>query len=136
MQELDLILGQNEKFSFIEVVFNDGSDSNKDGKKYHYKTVEEFTRGDKAVVNVHGILKIVTITNVDCANDLQEHISYKWIVQRVDFTNYEHCKEVEGDVKQKLNGLRVNKLRKELEADLKETLGSDGVAEIKKIARL
>lgn len=127
MQELDLLLAQNKDFTFIGVKFQ-GSQ-----KTYHYKTLEKFEEGDKAVVDVNGELKIVEVVSIDCMLDLSSHISYKWIVQKVDFTEYERCREIEKDLKRQLNTARVAKLRRGVEEDLKAELGED---EVKKLVRL
>lgn len=128
MNELDLLLAQNKDFTFVGVRFAGSST-----KTYHYKTLEKFEEGDLAVVNVNGEFKIVEVIYTDCMLDLSSHINYKWIVQKVDTTEYDRCREVEKELTRQLNSARITKLRKGVEADLEAELGAD---EVKKLVRL
>jgi len=137
MNTIDLLLAQNKNFKFIGVNFttfySDSTKPLKAGKTYYYKTTEDFEIGDDAVVDVHGELKIVRITELDCMLDINTNIKYKWIVSKVDKTEYERCQEVEKELTCQINTIRVNQLRKECLKEIKEELGS---AEVKKLVKL
>jgi hypothetical protein len=140
MQELNLILGQNENFTFVTVVFDNQLEV-VDGigaKKYVYKTTLQLEKSDKVIVEADGRLKVVTVHEVDVGGeiDLTAYNGYKWIVDKIDLDYYNNCLEVERNVRRNLNKLKMAQLRKETEANMTELLGEEGVQEIKKIARL
>lgn len=137
MNTIDLLLAQNKDFKFVGVNFtsfyNDHSQALKTGKTYHYKTTEDFEIGDNAVVDVQGELKIVRVVELDCLLSLSDNISYKWIVSKVDKTEYSRCQEVEKELTYQINTIRVNQLKRECLKEIKEELGA---AQVKKLVRL
>lgn len=133
MNEVDLLMAQNKKFNYIGVTFFDQGITSGSSKTYHYKTLEQFLLGDKAVVYARGNLQIVEVTSVDCILEINDSINYQWAVCKIDFTEHNRCKTVEETLKTQLNSLRIKKLRTKLSEDLADELGVDGV---KALARL
>lgn len=124
MNDTNLILAQNKNFTFVGVRFLDGNNPT----SYYYKTFQKFEVGDQAVVDspISG-LTVVEVTQVDCMLDVCNHDNgnYKWIVQKVDMTDYERCRDLEKEVTKHVLGMRFNKVRKEAEEMLTEQLGQD-----------
>ena len=66
---------------------------NSNGREYTYKTLMDFEVGDLAVVEVSNHFKVVEVVAVDLVPNLSvdSEIEYKWIVQKLDTTDYESC---------------------------------------------
>lgn len=122
MKDIDMLLLQNGKVSFIGVVFSRG------GKIYHYKTIEKFEKGDTVLVFAQGKYKSVEVVQVDALN-ISSDIDYTWIVQKIDITTYERCLEVQEQVQAILNTSRLRKLQKELAVETKELMGEENFNE-------
>ena len=66
-----------EEVTYVAVQFDNTS------KAYHYKTTEEFKKGDYAVVKTSSGLTLVRVFAADCDIVPKEGIKYKWIVGKV-----------------------------------------------------
>ena len=133
MNDLNLLLAQNENFKFVEVVFNHTD------KHYVYKTALDVEVGDSLVVEAPSGFKVVEVKAVLKFNELcssKRGIKLKWVVQKVDTTEYERCKKAENDAQQHLDTARVSKMREELEASLTQQIGADALKEVKALVRL
>lgn len=77
------------------------------GKLYTYKTRIPFKRGDNAIVDVRGVLKLVEVVNVHHTPkiDYAATFEYQWIVQKVDTTAYEKVLEGEAELQNHFNVL-------------------------------
>lgn len=74
-------------------------------KEYHYLTDIEFAEEDKAVVNVDGEFKVVTVTSHRGFSKYEINKASKWIVQKLDLeAYYERLKKqaIAQDIKNKL----------------------------------
>lgn len=126
MQKINLLLAAKSKnFNFVEVKFNDYEQTK---KTYTYKTLEDFKKGDLAVVKSpfggYGGLKVVEIHNVNIYPD-NDVYRYKWIVQRLDLSNYNHCMDVEKNMLTTINALEFNKCVEEFRNEAEKALGAD-----------
>ena len=66
---------------------------NSNGREYTYKTLMDYLVGDLAVVEVSNHFKVVEYVAVYQVPNLSvdSEIEYKWIVQKLDTTDYESC---------------------------------------------
>lgn len=138
MQEINLILAQDERFNFVGVRFKPAfRDQAHNPKVYHYKTIEQFEVGDLAIVEspTDGFV-IVEVVETDCLSQITDKYRYKWIVQKIDSSNYEKHLEMENGVVAKINSMRLKKMRREYEKELQLTLGDDGVEELNSLVKL
>lgn len=134
MNEINLLLAQNEAFRFVQVTFP-GSPN----KPYTYKTLTPFEPGDTAVVHTPSDgFKCVEVQKVLQLHELEtsQHIKYKWIVQKVETTNYNELVDKENEAQALLNTSKTKKLVDELREDLVDRIGEDQVAELQKLTRL
>lgn len=68
---------------FVKVIFNQFS------KGYHYKTNLNLEVGDLVIVKTPSEYKVVEVFQIGCEVDEENSdIEYKWIVQKLDLTNY------------------------------------------------
>lgn len=82
---------QPTNYTTVMVKFEEG------GKQYTYKTyIEDFKVGDQAVVDVKGVTKVVTISQVHKAPRLDANApwEYRWIVCKVDRDVYEQVERL------------------------------------------
>lgn len=77
------------------------------GKLYTYKTRLKLVKGDWVIVVVNHVVKVVEVVNVHAAPriDFDAPYDYKWIVQKVDFANYNKILEEEEGIKHHLDTL-------------------------------
>lgn len=115
-----------QDFNTVGVRFTDSN------KEYTYKTNDTFELGDSAVVCPNGILKIVRISRVDETPqiDFGSNVEYKWIVQKIDTTNYANITDQEERMAVELRKSIANKKRNEVKAALIEQIGAEGEAEL------
>jgi len=134
MSDLNLFLAtQNRDFKIVVVTFP-GSP-----KPYHYKTLEaNINACDLVVVEAPGGFKIVEVLEV--LNPLETEFSsryqLKWLVCKVDTTNYDKCVEMEKEATKALNQLKYAKRSEEVVEQLNERLGKAGVDIVTKLVRL
>lgn len=74
-------------FGYIAVKF-----SKFEQRRYTYRTNQQFETGDFAVVNAAGSLKVVEVVELDVKVKKNLPYAIKWIIQRVDFDNYNKLK--------------------------------------------
>ena len=113
-----------EDLKTVKVAFQQEFDI-ENQKHYTYKTIEDFEIGDFAVVKVKGILKIVKIASIDEVCDLNHssNIEYKWIIKKIDLSEYERLIDIEKQFKDKLKKIEQKKLRNKAKIFLSESLG-------------
>lgn len=96
------------------------------GKVYTYKTLDDYEVGDFAVVfTPRNTFDVVMITRVDKVPqiDVDSGLSYKWLVQRIDATQYDSLVDREQEFNNKLLEVQASKLAEQAKAALGETLG-------------
>jgi hypothetical protein len=83
---------------------------------YTYKARGAIAVGDSVVVEAHGALCIATVVGVDAAPrlDLDSDLDYKWIVQRVDRTEYDKAQYEEQEFADTLQHVEAIRQREEL----------------------
>ena len=95
---------------------------NNPSKTYTFKTVEDLIAGDLVLVpsGADNTIKVVEVVSVDpsVVLDVDSDIEYKWVIGKVDLTNYNHITQVEVGLVQKLteakNKAVVNQARQAL----------------------
>lgn len=132
MNELNLLLAQNKNFNFIGIKFRHQNGGHSD-KTYFYKTLLQFEVGNECIVkSPHHGLEVVDVVEIDCMTEIESG-SYKWVVQKVDTTEWSRCKDVEDQLQRTINSLRLTKLRKEFKNELIEELGVTAVRKLPKL---
>lgn len=131
MNEVNLVMAQNPKFKFVNVVFETNRELLKHNKKYSYKTMLDLKEGELVVVKVGEDFKCVTVVEEDVtaqciANETRE---WRWVVCRVDTTDYCNNLDVENKVTRAVAEVKVNNLVREAKIALEEQLG-DGAKEV------
>jgi hypothetical protein len=127
-----LIADANPALTFLKVTFP-GSN-----KQYTYKTIEDIKEGDSAVVDAPSGLTVVNVVEAIPAVEYDMNFGFpvKWVVQKIDCTNYERCVQMERQVRKQLSVLQQVKQRKEFILGLEQELGKDGIDAVKKLVRL
>jgi Pyruvate/2-oxoacid:ferredoxin oxidoreductase gamma subunit len=120
------ILLADERVKFIGVRF-----ANYAGTVYTYKTIDQTIKeGDLVVVPSSDYAKkgradettsrfgsIAVVDSDDVAVNMQSSdIEYKWIIQKIDVTNYEKIIEVEKEIVEKIRGMELKTNRAKLAA--------------------
>lgn len=106
----------------VSVIFNS------DSKMYTYKTTEDFKVDDFAIVppTVEGRPpRIVTVIEVHSVPRLDPNaqFDYKWVIGKVDFTDYNQLLSLENTVGDTLRGLEHKAIRDKTKAMLAEEYG-------------
>ena len=134
MSDLNLLLAeQNENFKIVKVTFPNTS------KVYTYKTVIDLEKGDQVIVDAPSSgFTIVEVQEIIPAieTNLDFGFNVKWIVSKVDTEQYDVCIVMERTVTKSLNKLKYSRRRTELIQDLENSIGSDGLNNVKKLIRL
>ena len=131
------ILLADERVKFIGVRF-----ANYSGTEYTYKTIDGSIKiGDMVVVPSSDYVKkgradettsrfgsIALVTSEDVPVNMQSDIEYKWIIQKIDVTNYEKIVEVEKEIVEKIRGMELKTNRQKLAAMF--GLDSDSVKQL------
>lgn len=67
------------------------------GRYYTYKTLLHLAIGDKVVVDVNGVYKVVDVVEVHSKPkiDPKATFAYKWIVSKVDLDGYKYIKKLD-----------------------------------------
>ena len=119
------ILLADERAKFIGVKFGNYS-----GTEYVYKTIDTSIKvGDLVVVPSSDYVKkgradettsrfgsIAVVSNDDVAVNMQSDMEYKWIIQKIDASNYEKIIEVEKEIVEKIRGMELKTNRAKLAA--------------------
>lgn len=163
MHDINVILSQDENFNFVGVQFRgpDGrpgyadsapwlrdEDLNKERKReltqrytnnnrktYYYKTFEKFEIGDMAVVDSPvGGLVVTDVVAIDCMLEAGER-PCRWLVQKVDMTQYLASMAREKEVNAYLGKIRLNELRNNAFKGLTESLAPGEVNSLISIAK-
>ncbi len=128
MNEVNLLLSQNPKFKFVEVRFRTGA------KTYTYKTMLDVELEEFVLVPIYqdgdednAKIKMAKVVSIGEIAHLSSSHNYRWIVQKVDMSHFEHCCEVEENVAKELSKVRAASLRKKLLDNLQEQVGEEGV---------
>lgn len=134
MSDLNLFLAEaNENFKIVVVQFPSSS------KKYSYKTVLDIQEGDLVVVDApstgYTVLEAVEVIPA-IETELTHNFQLKWVVDKVNLTHYEECKQMEREATKTLNQLKYTRRRKELLTDLEGVIGADGIDKVKRLVRL
>lgn len=135
MQLIDTFLAENENFKFVKVVFAPYTGT----QEYTYKTLLDLEEEDFVVVQTPNTgYQVVQVRSVmePLEADVNPDIRYKWVVQKVDFADYETCKEMEKEVGSRLRKAELRKRQQELRESALEFLTEDERAETAKLVRL
>jgi len=116
MKNKHLITLLQDNYTTVKAVFAGGE------KEYTFKSDIDFEDDDLAVVHVNGIFKIVRIVSTDGIPDidLDAEFEYKWIVQKIDRTEYHRKMELEKEAHHKLMMLEKASQRERLLMAFKE----------------
>lgn len=103
----------------IQVVFEST------GKVYTYKTTDaSIVIGDLVVVVARNLYQIVKVVGIDNTPNLSlDHISYKWIIQKIDKTEHDTLVALEEEAAEKLRELEQQALVTQAKTLLSEKLG-------------
>lgn len=134
MQLSNYILTENEDFKFVEVVFSPYTGLN----TYTYKTLRTDLEVDDLVVvptnKFHQVAKIKGF--IDPLDITLQDFKYKWIIQKVDTTDYDKCVEMEDAVNAKLTAATRRAKAEELKRQVTEQLTAEERSETTKLLRL
>lgn len=121
----DLILAEKENFKFVAVTFAPYSTT---GNKYYYKTLLDIEEGDFVAVttpgNKHQVVQVEEVLDYTEA-DIDEKITYKWVVQKIDFTAYEQVVEMEANLSKQLKTAERRRRLTEMKEDALSFLSDD-----------
>lgn len=94
-------------------------------KVYTYKTTIDFEENDLAIVKANGGFKVVKIVEIHKIPqiDMDSGLSYEWIVQKIDDTQYEELNKLEAEFNDHLLELEQKALRANAMTMLVEKLG-------------
>jgi hypothetical protein len=106
-------------------------------KTYTYKTLHTFNKGDLAVVNVNGVFKVVTITEIHDSPqiDIRANYKYQWIVSKVDTKDYEALTQAEEDFQKELRKVEHSSYKARAKELLAASLNVE-VAEVENAVKL
>lgn len=126
------LMAENEKFKFVSVRFPTSD------RGYTYKTMLDLVEGDKVLVDTASGMQIVTVREVlDISDvDLEANYEYKWVVQKVDFTEFEQYKQMEDDLLKYLRKKQRAHAVKAVTAGLFEDATEEEKATVKALVRL
>ena len=136
MKVIDTLLSANKNLKFVKAVFWPNTVS-----AYTYKTYLDAQVDDYAVVQVKNEYKVVKIVAVNSFEEVAHDIDYKaygikWLVQLVDFTEYDQSVESEQMLLAELKKAKDQAARKALISNLVEELGAPAVKKLTKLVRL
>lgn len=134
MSTVNLLLAQNEHFNLVKVAFKNGQ------RLYTYKSlIPDLEAGDTVIVESpsEGLVTVV-VHSVHKLHELalKADIHYKWIVQKVDLTEYERVQSAEAEAQKVINNAQTKKLHEEMRENLKDQLGADTLETVTKLVRL
>lgn len=122
------IASQRPDFKIIGVNFNSGD------KVYHYKTLLDVQEGDQILVPVQNkspsVVRVVSVKDALSCN-----LSYelKWVIQKIDFTDFDACVEMESKCQTLINRAEVRKQNTELLEEFQTYLGEEGIKELQSL---
>lgn len=123
------LLEEDVKYVKVRFLVNDN------GQSYTYKHRGEINDGDLAVVvTPSGTPALVSVVGFDDVTDLQPGITYKWLVQRIDFKEYDGLCLREVEARKALRKSITTKQREEQLAELIGDLGES--AEVRRAKRM
>ena len=127
MNKADLLLSERDNFRFYNCVFAPYTGT----KVYAYKTFEVLEPGDFAVVETptSGFQVVKVVEEADML-ELNASVQYKWLVGKVDFTQYQQSRELEATI---ITAVRKAENKRVL-ADLRDSIPE--VDEVRKLVRL
>lgn len=136
MKVVDTLLSANKSLKFVKAVFWPNIVS-----QYTYKTYLDFEADDFAVVQVKNEYKVVRIVSVSSFDEIVHDIDYskysiKWIVQRIDFEEFDASVEAEASLLTELKKAKNEAERKAVINSLVEELGQSAVKKLTKLVRL
>lgn len=121
------LIGLLQDFDFVTVVFVSQNGSHSAHYKYKIKPGLSFAVGDRVVVPVSAddCYKVATVLNVqrDPVIDPECTIDYRWIVSKVDDSEYLSQLKNEEEAAELLIQIERARLKKDLLADVKKALG-------------
>lgn len=131
---VNCLLAENDNFHFVAVNFQGSS------KQYHYKTtLLNLAVGDQVVVatGANDKLQVVNVVGIVEFDEIEDDsIEYKWVVSKVDTTEYEKCLEAEAKVMKALRTKKRAHTRKQAMLALFNDVSEDDAEAVKKLARL
>lgn len=131
MNNLNLLYATNPSFRLVVVTFAGST------KQYTYKTILELEEGDTVVVSAPGGMTCVEVVAIKEIHEVEPvSFEYKWIVQKLDTEHYEKMLETDSAVRKQLNQARTSKLVKDMQKELKESIGANAVKQLEKLVRL
>ena len=128
-----------QNFITVEAVFDDDIDLDEvrdgdyhpTGFAYTFKATKQMglTVGDLALVQAQNRLAIVAIKAVHEVPqiNLDAHYEYKWVIQKVDFTDFKHNKEQDKLHKQLINRLAYVEQQQSMTERLEKAAQKDGL---------
>ena len=104
------------------------------GGKYTYLSLQKLEVGDKVIVDTpRAGLTVVTVTAVDVGWDIDANFNYKFIVGKVDMTQYHELTEAIEEVKDIIESQRREAARQTMMAHL--GLKASAVKKIEKVVK-
>ncbi len=108
---------------------------NEHGRPYTYKTFDTYEIGDHCVVDSPSEgLVVVEVVGTDITQ-LEDNRRYKWVVQKVDTTEYEELNAREEMAIMDLAGLIQENNRRETIKRIETILGEENQEGLKQLAR-
>lgn len=135
MNLVDTFLTDNENFKFVSVVFAPYTGT----REYTYKTLLDLQEEDFVVVQTpNNGYQVVQVREVmePLEAEVQDNINYKWVVQKIDFEDYNACKDMEKQLMKKLKKAEARKRQQELRESASTFLSDEERAETAKLVRL
>lgn len=117
----------------IGVTFDQGNHYRTEEKQYVYKTCDQSVCvGDYVIVPVGASdeYKVAIVRSVDADVNYKSDIQYKWVVSRLDLSEYISLKEREQLAIQEVKRIERRSKREQLRKDLVE-FGGDEIANVK-----
>jgi len=131
MNLINTALSTNEDFKFVHVVY-DLNRPKSEQKSYTYKTFLDVTEGEFLVVPTQQAnLEVVQVVKVSKTYETTANL--KWVIAKVDFTAFDAAKAMEQEITALIADKEEQVKLKELNKNLIEALGKDGVKKAKAI---
>ena len=135
MNKLNALFAENENFKFISVVFSPFTGT----RTYTYKTTLDVQEGDFVIVDTpNGGLSVVQVKKLNDFTDVNFNVTYgyKWVVQKIDRTDYDELVVKEKQLAKTLNKVTAKKVLHELRTSLLEDMSEEEQTEVKALTRL
>lgn len=135
MNIVNAIFAENENFKYVEVVFAPYTGT----KTYTYKTLADVAQGDFVVVetptNGYQVVLVLVVKKPEEV-DFDVNFNYKWVVDKVDFTDYQKSVAAEREIKQAVTLTKAKKAMREVRENLYNSMDASTVEEVVKLSRL